>query len=60
LIAPVLASRHVYDPLREDDALFATMRVNEDGNALEFNGGLEISAMWIERLADTAPAGTDK
>jgi hypothetical protein len=37
-------------PLREDDDLFQTLRVNEDGNAIEWDGGLELSAEWLERL----------
>ena len=51
-LAPVLASRYVYAALIKDDALFATLRISEDGNALEFANGLEISALWIERLPD--------
>ena len=51
-LEPVLKARYVYAPLLVDDALFATMRINDDGNALRFANGLEISAMWIERLPD--------
>ena len=40
------------NPLVENDALFATMRVNEDGNSLEFNGGFKILATTIEWLAE--------
>ena len=49
-LAPVSESAWVYAPLRGDDVLFASMRVNEDGNALEFGDGRKISAAQIERL----------
>jgi hypothetical protein len=49
-LAPVLASHRAFIALRSDDALFATLRVNEDGNALEWADGSELSAEWIERL----------
>ena len=50
-LAPILWSKRIFIPLREDDALFATLRVNEDGTALEFgDGDIDISADWIERM----------
>lgn len=49
-LAPVLLSHRHFIPLREDDDLFQTVRVNEDGMALEWDGGIELSAEWIERL----------
>jgi hypothetical protein len=49
-LAPVLASRRIYIPLREDDALFRSMRVAEWGNAIEWGGDLELSAVWLSRL----------
>jgi len=49
-LGPVFASGWVYAPLRDDDVLFASMRVNEGGNALEFGDGRKISAAQIERL----------
>ena len=51
-LAPILEFGRIYAPLLEDDALFATLRVNEDGKALEFNGGFMISAASIEWLAE--------
>ena len=30
------------------------MRVNEDGNAVEWDDGAELTAIWIERLAPTS------
>lgn len=55
-LAPALMGRRIYLPLRTDDALFRTLRVNEDGNAIEWANGTELSALWIERLA---PASLD-
>jgi hypothetical protein len=48
---PALASRRIFIALRTDDALFRTLKVNEDGNAIEWNDGAELSAIWLERLA---------
>jgi hypothetical protein len=50
-ISAALASRRIFMRLRTDDALFATLRVNEDGNAIEWDDGAELSAIWLERLA---------
>lgn len=47
---PVLLSHCHFTPLRTNDELFDTMRVNEDGTALEWDGGIELSAMWISTL----------
>ena len=49
-LAPALASRRIYIPLREDDALFSTLRVSEYGDAIEWDGGLDFSAVWLDRL----------
>lgn len=53
-IGPALASRRLFLQLRTDDDLFRTLRVNEDGNAIEWDDGAELTAMWIERLAPTS------
>lgn len=50
-LTPALVSRRIYIPLRNDEVLFRTLRVNEDGNAIEWADGSELSALWIERLA---------
>lgn len=55
-LAPVLLSRRIFIPLRDDDDLFLTVRVNEDGNAIEWDGGIELTALWIESLP---PIGMD-
>lgn len=50
-ITPALASRRVFLRLRTDDELFRTARVSEFGNAIEWEDGAELTAIWIERLA---------
>ncbi len=55
-LAPVILSHRVFIPLRKDDDLFQTVRVNEDGTAIEWDGGIELSGEWIERLP---PIGMD-
>lgn len=50
-LAPVIASKRLFIQLRTDDALFKTLHVNEDGNAIEWADGSELSAVWIEQLA---------
>lgn len=53
-ITPALTSKRIFLQIRTDDALFATLRVNEDGNAIEWSDGAELSAVWLERLAPSA------
>jgi hypothetical protein len=53
-LAPALVAHRLFAKLREDDALFATLKVNEDGNALEWADGAELSAVWIEELAEAS------
>ena len=53
-VSAALASRRLFLRLRSDDELFRTLRVNEDGNAIEWDDGSELSAIWIERLAPTS------
>lgn len=55
-LMPALASHRLFIRLRTDDALFRTMRVDEYGDALEWDDGAELSAVWIEELA---PASLD-
>lgn len=49
-LAPVLFSRRIFIPLRDDDALFRALRVEEDGIALEWPGGIDLSATWLAKL----------
>jgi uncharacterized protein YegP (UPF0339 family) len=55
-LSPAILSHRHFAPLRSDPSLFAAARVNEDGNALEWDGGIELSAVWIEDLSDRATA----
>ena len=48
-----LASRRIFIPLRNDDALFNALRVSDHGSALEWDGpDLEFSATWLEQLPE--------
>ena len=49
-LAPTLFSRRIFIPLREDDALFRAVCVEEDGIALEWPGGIDLSANWLAKL----------
>lgn len=51
-LASAFASRRVYMPLRDNDQLFRTLRVSDYGDAIEWDGGIDFSAVWIERLPD--------
>lgn len=53
-LAPALANHRAFVRLRSDDALFASMRVSEYGDCLEWSDGAELSAVWIEELADAS------
>lgn len=54
--SPALTSRRMFIPLRTDDALFRTLRVSEFGDAIVWDNGAELSAVWLEELA---PASLD-
>lgn len=58
-LAPALASRRIYLPLRDDDALFSTLRVSELGDAIEWRNGLDFSAIWLARLPNIEFANAD-
>ena len=49
-LAPALASRRIYIPLRADNTLFRSFRVSEFGDAIEWSDDLDFSAVWLERL----------
>lgn len=55
-LAPAIFSHRHFIPLRDGTAQFHLMSVNEDGTAIEWPGGIELSAEWIERLPE---AGMD-
>lgn len=58
-LTPALASRRIYIPLRDDDALFNTLRVSEFGDAIEWADGLDFSALWLERLPEAEFTNAD-
>jgi hypothetical protein len=49
-LAPALESRRFYIPLRKDDDLFRALRISEFGDALEWGGDLDFSALWLDKL----------
>ncbi len=51
-VAPALASHRGFVALRTDDELFRSLKVSEYGDCLEWPGEIELSAVWIERLAE--------
>lgn len=58
-VSAALASRRIFIRLRTDDELFRSLRVNEDGNAIEWDDGAELTAIWLQRLAPSALANTE-
>lgn len=58
-LMPALASHRAFIALRSDDDLFRTIRVNEDGNALEWADRSELSAEWIGRLPSCVMANSE-
>jgi hypothetical protein len=58
-LEPVFMSHRHFIPLRNDDELFQTLRVNEDGTALEWDEGMELSAVWIGRLPTVGMANSE-
>jgi hypothetical protein len=53
-VSPALISHRAFALLRTDDELFRSFRVSEYGDCLEWPGEIELSAVWIERLAEAA------
>lgn len=59
-LAPALASRRIFIPLRTDDALFRRLSINEFGNALEWPGpDLEFPAVWLRDLPPATFSNTE-
>jgi hypothetical protein len=52
-LMPVFASRRIYIPLRTNEKLFRSLRVSRHGDSLEWDGGIDLSAVWIEQLPST-------
>jgi hypothetical protein len=54
-LSPLIDIRRFYCPLRNDTALFETVRVVDDGFAVVWGGGaIDMSASSIEHLAEEA------
>ncbi|MBB1248510.1 DUF2442 domain-containing protein [Rhizobium sp. G21] len=51
-LRPVLESRKFFIPLRKDDEAFRRFKVSDYGDALEWPDGVELGALWLERLPD--------
>ncbi len=59
-LTPILEAGRLYAPLLKSRALFATLHVNQNGTALEFNGDFTISANsveWLAKQMNTTSAG---
>ena len=58
-LAPVLASRKILRTLLAEPTLFMPVSVNDDGNAVIWKNGAEISAVWLEELSLTRFSNSD-
>jgi hypothetical protein len=51
-LSPLVGQFRLYASLRDDDQLFQTVHLSEDGGAIEWGGGeIDMAAASIERLA---------
>lgn len=50
-LSPAFTTLRIFRRVRKDDELFRSMKVDEYGDALIWDDGAELSAMWIEELA---------
>lgn len=59
-LSPLIGQMKLYAPLRQDEALFATIRLTEDGGAVEWgDGSIDMAALSIERLASEQMTAND-
>ena len=58
-LAHVLASRKILRTLLAEPTLFMSVSVNDDGNAVIWKNGAEISAVWLEELSLTRFSNSD-
>ena len=59
-LSPVIGQFRLYAPLRGDASLFATVRLADDGGAIEWgDGSIDMSAASIERLASEQMTAED-
>jgi lambda repressor-like predicted transcriptional regulator len=58
-IAPAVFRYKVYAPLRDDPALFRTVRVTDDGFAVAWGDGLDMASTTLAELANQAMTPAD-
>jgi hypothetical protein len=60
-LLPLIDNFRLYEPLRRNEALFSTVHVIEDGNAIAWghNGEIDMAATSLERLAEEAMSADD-
>jgi hypothetical protein len=60
-LAPLIFSKKIFAPLRDDDSLFRTVHVVEDGAAIAWGDGsaIDVAATTIESLADETMTPAD-
>jgi hypothetical protein len=58
-LAPALESRRFYIPLRNDDRLFRTLCISDFRDSIEWEGDLDFSALWLEKLPSIEFDNTD-
>ena len=51
-LSGALASRRLYIPLRDDDALFRSLQITEYGDGIAWGDDLDFSAVWLDRLPE--------
>jgi hypothetical protein len=51
-VSEVIGTHPAFASLRSEPALFAAARVTQDGDAVGWPDGSELSAVWIERMAE--------
>lgn len=58
-LSPLVGEFRFFAPLRDDPALFATVRLDEDGRAIEWDGGVDMASTSLERLAEEQMTAED-
>lgn len=53
-LAPQIMRYRLYAPLRSDPALFAAVRLTDDGTVLTWSDQIDMAASTVERLAHPA------
>lgn len=55
-VHPALETRRMFERVRASESIFSDCTVGEDGTCVAWPDGSELSAVWIARLAEDAPA----